>query len=173
MTTDIDKEIQRKQKIVDEYKDSLKDKAAVELEDSKVQKKIDELKLKEKSLKYGSVDWLENEEDIADLMSEQSPFRRVLLSIYEKELKELKEMKERDKLETLYFTWEERPAVIQPVGDGDFGYCISPGNDDWTLATPQQVADFFIDGSKMSKSDFEIKFGVIGVDLPNLPLEKL
>ena len=172
MTTETDKEILRVQKLIDKYKDSLKNKAAVELEDAKVQKKIDELKLKEKSLKYGSVDWLENEEDIADLMSEQSPFRRVMLSIYEKNLKELKEMKERDDLETLYFTWEERPPH-KPVGDGDFAYFISPGNDDWTLATPQQVADFYIDGTKMSKSDFEIKFGVIGVDLPNLPLEKL
>lgn len=173
MTTDIDKEIERIQKIVDKYKDSLKDKAAVELEDSRIQKKIDELRLKEKSFKYGSYDWRENAEDIADLMSEKSPFRRVLLSIFEKDLKKLKKKKERDDLETLYFTWEERPAVIQPVADGDFGYFIYQGNDDWTLATPQQVADFFIDGSKMSKSDFEIKFGVIGIDLPNLPLEKL
>ncbi len=90
MTTETDKEILRVQKIIDKYKDSLKDKAAVELEDAKIQKEIDELKLKSNTLKYGSVDWLENEEDIADLMSEQSPFRRVMLSIHEKELKELK-----------------------------------------------------------------------------------
>ena len=76
-----------------------------------------------------------------------------------------------ENLETLYFIWEEGPAVIEPIGDGDFGYFISPGNNDWTLATPRQIADFFIDGLKMSKSDFEIKFGVIGADLPNLPLE--
>ena len=58
-------------------------------------------------------------------------------------------------METLYFTWEEGPAVLDPVGDEDFGYFISPGNSDWTLAEPSQVADFFVDGSKMSKTDFE------------------
>ena len=72
-------------------------------------------------------------------------------------------------METLYFTWEEGPAVLEPVGDADFGYFISPGNDDWTIAEPSQVADFFVDGSKMSKTDFETKFGVIGKDLPELP----
>jgi hypothetical protein len=72
-------------------------------------------------------------------------------------------------MERLYFTWEEGPAVLDPVGDADFGYFISPGNSDWTLAEPSQVADFFVDGSKMSKTDFETKFGVIGKDLPELP----
>ena len=72
-------------------------------------------------------------------------------------------------METLYFTWEEGPAVLDPVGDEDFGYFISPGNTDWTLATPGQVADFFVDGEKMSKTSFENKFGVIGKDLPELP----
>ena len=72
-------------------------------------------------------------------------------------------------METLYFTWEEGPAVLDPVGDEDFGYFISPGNTDWTLATPSQVADFFVDGSKMSKTDFVKKFGEIGKDLPELP----
>ena len=71
--------------------------------------------------------------------------------------------------ETLYFSWEDGPAVINPVEAGYFGFFISPGNSDWTLAEPSQVAYFFVDGSKMSKTDFEIKFGIIGKDLPELP----
>ena len=69
-------------------------------------------------------------------------------------------------MERLYFTWEEGPAVIDPVGKGYEGYFISPGNSNWTLAQPSQIADFFIDGSEMSKSGFEKKFGVIGKDIP-------
>ena len=75
-------------------------------------------------------------------------------------------------MERLYFTWEDGPAVLNPVGDGDFGYFISPGSVDWTLAMPSQVADFFVDGSKMSETDFEAKFGVIGKDLPEFPIIK-
>ena len=62
-------------------------------------------------------------------------------------------------METLYFTWEEGPAVLKPVGDADFGYFITPEGADWTLATPNQVADFFVDGAKMSKVAFEKAFG--------------
>ena len=73
-------------------------------------------------------------------------------------------------METLYFIWEEGPAVLKPVGDGDFGYFITPEGSDWTLATPNQVADFFVDGSRISKSEFENMFGVIGDNLPRLPV---
>ena len=72
-------------------------------------------------------------------------------------------------MERLYFTWEEGPAVINPVEAGYPGFFISPGNSDWTPAYPNQVTDFFVDGSKMSETDFEAKFGVIGKDLPELP----
>ena len=72
-------------------------------------------------------------------------------------------------METLYFIWEEGPAVLKPVGDGDFGYFITPEGSDWTLATPHQVADFFVDGAKMSKAAFEKTFGMIGAELPELP----
>ena len=72
-------------------------------------------------------------------------------------------------MERLYFTWEEGPAVLDPVGDADFGFFISPGNADWTLAEPSQVADFFVDGLKMSESEFNNKFGGIGLELPELP----
>ena len=75
-------------------------------------------------------------------------------------------------MERLYFTWEDGPAVIEPVGVGYEGYFISPGSVDWTLAMPSQVADFFVDGSKMSETDFEAKFGVIGKDLSELPIIK-
>ena len=71
--------------------------------------------------------------------------------------------------ETLFFTWEDGPAVVDPVGMGYEGYFIAPGKSDWTLAMPSQVADFLIDGEKMSETDFEAKFGVIGKDLPELP----
>tara|TARA_Y100001970_G_scaffold278960_1_gene385474 strand:+ start:574 stop:801 length:228 start_codon:yes stop_codon:yes gene_type:complete len=72
-------------------------------------------------------------------------------------------------MENLDFKWEDRPAVINPVEAGYLGFFISPGNSDWTLAEPSQAADFFVDGSKMSKTDFETKFGVIGKDLLELP----
>ena len=47
MTTETDQEILKLQKIIDEYKDTLKDKAAVELESAKIQ-----LSNYEKELKY-------------------------------------------------------------------------------------------------------------------------
>ncbi len=71
--------------------------------------------------------------------------------------------------ERIYFTWEDGPAVVNPVGAGYDGFFISPGKSDWTLAEPSQVADFLVDGSKMSKTEFDSKFGVIGKDLPELP----
>ena len=37
---------------------------------------------------------------------------------------------------------------------------------------PSQVADFLIDGEKMSETDFEAKFGVVGKDLPEPPIIK-
>jgi len=76
-------------------------------------------------------------------------------------------------MERLYFTWEKGPAVLNPVDDADFGFFISPENNNWTLAEPSQVADFFVDGSKMSKEDFESKFGVIGKELPEIPAVKI
>ena len=41
----------------------------------------------------------------------------------------------------------------------------------WREATPDQVKDFFIDGTRLSESEFKKEFGVIGDNLPNLPLE--
>tara|TARA_R100001129_G_scaffold163337_1_gene128883 strand:+ start:1129 stop:1365 length:237 start_codon:yes stop_codon:yes gene_type:complete len=74
-----------------------------------------------------------------------------------------------EEFNTLYFTWEEGPAVLEPVENGDIGFFITPGESNWMLATPRQVADFFIDGSEMSKTNFENKFGGIGEGLPELP----
>ena len=51
-------------------------------------------------------------------------------------------------METLFFAWEEGPAVLKPVRNGDRGYFISPSNTDWTLATPGQVADFLLTARK-------------------------
>ena len=72
-------------------------------------------------------------------------------------------------MERLYFTWEEGPAVIESYDDGKLGFFIAFDESDWSMATPRQVADFVLDGSKMSKEAFESKFGVIGADLPELP----
>ncbi len=74
-----------------------------------------------------------------------------------------------EKFDTLYFKWESGPAVLVPVGEGDLGYFIPPDDGNWRLATPSQIADFFVDGIKLSKSDFENTFGVIGESLPDLP----
>ena len=75
-------------------------------------------------------------------------------------------------MERLYFKWEDGPAVVDPVGKGYEGYFIAPGGAEWTLAMPSQVADFLIDGEKMSETDFEAKFGVVGKDLPEPPIIK-
>ncbi len=132
MTTETDQEILKLQKIIDGYKDTLKDKTAVELEGAKIQ-----------------------------------------LSNYEKELKYLKGKSQRELIST-YFYWERSAAVIvdiTPEKSRAFILRVLKEHEGWKEATPDQVKDFFIDGSRLSKSEFEKEFGVIGDNLPNLPLE--
>ena len=75
-------------------------------------------------------------------------------------------------LETLYFSWERTPAVIvdvTPEKSAGFILPITEVELGWREATPDQVKDFFVDGSRLSKSEFEKTFGIIGADLPELP----
>ena len=75
-------------------------------------------------------------------------------------------------LDTLYFSWERSPAVIvdvTPEKSKGFTLPVSDTELGWREATPEQVKDFFVDGSRLSKSEFENMFGVIGDNLPDLP----
>ena len=77
-----------------------------------------------------------------------------------------------ENLETLYFSWEQSPAVIvdvTPEKSKGFILRVLKEAEGWREATPDQVKDFFIDGSRLSKSEFENMFGVIGDNLPDLP----
>jgi len=75
-------------------------------------------------------------------------------------------------METLYFSWERSAAVITGNEDNRTGFILPvlKEEDGWREATPNQVKDFFIDGSRISKSEFENMFGVIGDNLPDLPV---
>ena len=76
-------------------------------------------------------------------------------------------------METLYFSWERSAAVlvnISPTEDKGYILRVLKEDDGWREATPDQVKDFFVDGSRISKSEFENMFGVIGDNLPELPI---
>ena len=76
-------------------------------------------------------------------------------------------------METLYFSWEQSAAVlvnISPEEDKRYILPVLKEEGGWVEATPDQVKDFFIDGSRISKSEFENMFGVIGDNLPDLPV---
>ena len=76
-------------------------------------------------------------------------------------------------METLYFSWENSAAVLVNISpEEDKGYILPVLKEEggWVEATPDQVKDFFIDGSRISKSEFENMFGVIGDNLPDLPV---
>jgi hypothetical protein len=76
-------------------------------------------------------------------------------------------------METLYFSWEQSAAVLVNISpEEDKGYILPVLKEEggWVEATPDQVKDFFIDGSRISKSEFENMFGVIGDNLPDLPV---
>ena len=76
-------------------------------------------------------------------------------------------------METLYFSWEQSAAVLVNISpEEDKGYILPVLKEEggWLEATPDQVKDFFIDGSRISISEFENMFGVIGDTLPDLPV---
>lgn len=61
-----------------------------------------------------------------------------------------------EEFNTLYFTWEEGPAVLEPVENGDIGFFITPGESNWMLATPRQVADFLLTAQRCPKQILKI-----------------
>ena len=76
-------------------------------------------------------------------------------------------------METLYFSWENSAAVLVNISpEEDKGYILPVLKEEggWIEATPDQVKDFFIDGSRISKSEFEKIFGIIGHNIPDLPV---
>ena len=73
-----------------------------------------------------------------------------------------------EKLDTLYFAWEQGPAVVESVPEGKLGFFIK--GDSWMSASPAQVADFVLDGVQLSETEFNDRFGTIGGTLPDLPV---
>ena len=76
-------------------------------------------------------------------------------------------------METLYFSWERSAAVIVPIDEARSKGFILPvlkEEGGWREATPDQVKDFFIDGSRISKSEFEKIFGILGHNIPDIPV---
>ena len=79
--------------------------------------------------------------------------------------------------ETDYFDWDNDPAVVVPVIDPNTNkalgyrgfYYRERTSPEWIAATGANVGDFYEDGLKISKSVFEMSFGVIGEELPSLP----
>ena len=78
---------------------------------------------------------------------------------------------------TKYFEWEGGPAVIAEPDGADYvvGFYIKYDDDfnNWQSADGAQIADFYIDGIKMSQAEFEAEFGIIGQDLPDLPMDAM
>ena len=70
---------------------------------------------------------------------------------------------------TDFFGWENGPALIGRIDEFAKPFFLPPTEDSWVAASGEQMVDFFEDGTKLSKEDFEDEFGIIGVDLPDLP----
>ena len=70
-----------------------------------------------------------------------------------------------------YFSWEASPTVagIMETENVVGVFYIPEGTESWKEATPQQFGDIGINGELLSKEDFESEFGIIGVDLPEIP----
>jgi len=70
-----------------------------------------------------------------------------------------------------YYSWEESPTVIGIMETkNEMGvFYIPEGTESWQEATIGQLTDIGINGELLSKEDFESEFGVIGVDLPEIP----
>jgi len=76
-------------------------------------------------------------------------------------------------METLYFSWERSAAVLVQISSEEVKGYILPVLKEaggWIEATEGQIKDFFIDGSRISKSEFEKNFGIIGHDIPEIPV---
>ena len=76
---------------------------------------------------------------------------------------------------TKYFEWEGGPAVIAEPDGADYvvGFYIKYNDDfnNWQPADGTQIADFYIDGIRLTEGEFEAEFGIIGQDLPDLPMD--
>jgi hypothetical protein len=71
-----------------------------------------------------------------------------------------------------YFSWESLPTVVGIMETENVVgvFYIPEGTESWQEATSQDnLADIGINGELLSKEDFESEFGIIGVDLPEIP----
>jgi hypothetical protein len=69
-----------------------------------------------------------------------------------------------------YWKYENRPGIIVEYEDDCVGgFYLQQGALGWEEMTEWDIVQWFKDGGKLSKSEFEELFGEIGVDLPNLP----
>jgi len=70
-----------------------------------------------------------------------------------------------------YFSWEESPTVagIMETENVVGVFYIPEGTESWQEATVGQFGDIGIHGESLSKEEFESEFGIIGVDLPEIP----
>ena len=74
-----------------------------------------------------------------------------------------------EKIES-YWTWEEAPGVLVDYGDDNFGgFHLAQGSDEWEKQTEWDVVQWFKECKKLSKPSFEMKYGKIGDQLPQLP----
>jgi hypothetical protein len=82
-----------------------------------------------------------------------------------------------DYIITKYFEWENGPAVVakNEIENYIVGFFIPYDSvtDDWVVADGAQVYDFYIDGMQLSQGEFEAEFGIIGEDLPDIPMDKV
>jgi len=70
-----------------------------------------------------------------------------------------------------YWKYEDRPAVLVDYGDDSCGgFYLEKEALNWKPVTEWDVVQWFKDGGELSQSEFEESFGMIGIDLPNLPM---
>ena len=76
-----------------------------------------------------------------------------------------------------FLSGEGGPAVVAVNESEDYmvGFFIPYDSvtDDWVVADGAQLYDFYIDGIQLSEREFEAEFGIIGEDLPELPMDKV
>ena len=70
---------------------------------------------------------------------------------------------------TDFFAWENGPALVGVSGEFAKPFFLSEEGNSWVAASGPQMIDFWEDGVKLSKEDFDLRFGVMGDNLPNLP----
>ena len=70
-----------------------------------------------------------------------------------------------------YFSWEASPTVagVMETENVVGVFYIPEGTESWQKANIEQFTDIGINGELLSKEDFESEFGIIGVDLPEIP----